>query len=212
MLSQLNRHPSDMITLRMNRKWVVIAALAASVAVPGIANKASCADCSLDNLAGTRRAFESFDQNCTKQIAASAAAASSCFDPRIYYTVLPVMTALAKDHRFGPAERVLTIASRQNHEVPYGATRILQTIAPVDRDTLTIEIDKGSGSSGAIVRICAVDRAGAVKRAGTIRFEDTAAPETRSAIVNGVQGKMVRVDIASFGESRTKFQYTLKAS
>ena len=179
---------------------------------PSAERSASCADCEVDNLAGIKRAFEVFAENCKKQVADSTDQKKACYAFNTYNKILPIMKALSKDNRFGPGNRSLTLGDEQNGNLPAGANRTFQTVAPLDKDSLNIEINKTEGGNGALVKICSVDDAGTVKRVGTVKFEETGETGKRSASLTGVQGKMIRIDIASFGGALKKFQYTLKAN
>lgn len=180
--------------------------------IPSMEQSASCAECESDNLPGIKKAFESFDENCKKQLADGADQKKGCFVSNVYNKVLPIMKALSKDNRFGPGDRILFVGEQQNGNLIAGANRGFQSGAPLDKDSLTVEINKIDGGNGALVKICTVDENGTQKRVGTLNFAENNDTGKQSVTINGTQGKIVRIDIASFGGVTKKFQYQLKTS
>lgn len=178
--------------------------------IPSMEQKASCAECESDNLPGIKKSFDEFDANCKKQLAAGEDQKKGCFVSNVYNKILPVMKALSKDNRFGPGDRILFIGEQQNGNLIAGANRGFQTGAPIDKESITVEINKIDGGNGALVKICTVDEDGTQKRVGTLNFAEDSSTGKKSVVVNGTQGKIVRIDIASFGGVAKKFQYQLK--
>jgi hypothetical protein len=174
--------------------------------------QAFCAECESDNLPGIKKAFEAFDAECKKQLEAGEDQKKGCFTSNIYNRLLPIMKGLAKDNRFGPGDRILLVGETQNGNLLAGANRGFQTVAPLDSDTLTVKINKTDGGNGALVKICSVDETGAMKRVGTINFAENNETGAQEAKITGVKGKIVRVDIHSFGGVAKKFKYTLTTS
>ncbi len=177
--------------------------------IPSMEQSASCAECESDNLPGIKKAFEAFDELCKKQLADDKEQRKACFVSNVYNKILPTMKSLGKDNRFGPGDRLLLVGESQNGNLLAGANRGFQTVAPVDKDSLTIELTKTDGGNGAIVKICTIDENGTEKRVGTINFAEKNENGTQKATITGTQGKIVRVDIASFGSAVKKFKYTL---
>jgi hypothetical protein len=180
--------------------------------IPGMRQSASCAECESDNLPGIKKQFETFDAECKKQLAAGQDQKKGCFVSNVYNKLLPIMNALSKDNRFGPGDRILLVGQTQNGNLLAGANRGFQTVAPLDKDSLTVEVNKIDGGNGALVKICTVDEAGNLKRVGTLNFAENNQTGPQSATVTGTKGKIVRVDIHSFGGVAKKFQYRLKTS
>jgi hypothetical protein len=180
--------------------------------VPSLNQSASCAECDSDNLPGIKKAFQAFDENCKKQLAAGADPKKACYASNVYNKVVPILKALSKDNRFGEGDRVLLVGETQNGNLIAGADRGFQTIAPLDKDSLTIELNKLDGGNGAIVQICTVDENGTLKRVGTLNFPENNETGPKKTTVSGVQGKIVRVDVHSFGSAIKKFKYTVKSS
>ena len=178
--------------------------------IPQAEQRAACADCDSDNLPNIKKAFDAFDENCKKQLAAGEDPKKDCFVSNVYNKVLPIMKALSKDNRFGPGDRILFVGEQQNGNLLAGANRDFQTGAPLDKDSLTVEVNKTDGGNGAIIRICTVDDKGTQIRVGSLRFEENSETGKKSVNVTGTKGKIVRVEISSFGGVAKKFQYQLK--
>ncbi|HQU81568.1 MAG TPA: hypothetical protein PKY59_00490 [Pyrinomonadaceae bacterium] len=177
--------------------------------IPSMEQTASCADCESDNLPGIKKQFETFDAECKKQLEAGEDQKKGCFVSNVYNKLLPIMKALGKDNRFGPGDRILIVGETQNGNLIAGANRGFQTVAPLDKDSMTIKINKTDGGNGALVKICTVDENGTMKRVGTINFAENNETGEQSTTVTGTQGKIVRVDIHSFGSAIKKFKYTM---
>lgn len=177
--------------------------------VPSMEQTASCAECESDNLPGIKKAFEAFDAECKKQLAAGEDQKKGCFVSNVYNKILPIMKALGKDNRFGPGDRILLIGETQNGSLLAGANRGFQTAAPVDKDSITVKVNKLDGGNGALVKICAVGADGTLQRVGTINFAENNETGEKTATINGVKGKIVRIDLNSFGGVAKKFKYTL---
>src|SRR5205823_11915761 len=115
--------------------------------IPALHRSASCAECDADNLVTAKKAFDAFDENCKKQLADSKDQSKGCFVSNIYNKVLPIMKALAKDNRFGPGDRILFVGESQNGNLAAGANRTFQSGAPLDKDSLTVEVNKTDGGN-----------------------------------------------------------------
>lgn len=180
--------------------------------IPSMDQSASCAECDADNLPTVKKAFDAFDENCKKQLADGSEQRKACFVSNVYNKVLPVMKALAKDNRFGPGDRILFVGETQNGNLLAGANRTFQGGAPSPKDSMTIELNKVDGGNGGTVKICAVDDKGNLKRVGTINFPEDNSTGAKQTTVTGIEGKIIRVEVASFGSAIKKFQYKLKTS
>lgn len=178
--------------------------------IPSMDQSAACADCDSDNLPGIKKAFLAFADECTKLVADGKEQPKKCFVANIYSKLLPIMKSLGKDNRFGPGDRILLVGETQVGNLVAGANREFQTAAPLDKDSLKIEVNKTDGGNGALIKICSVDEAGTVKRVGTINFAENGDTGTNEATITGVQGKIIRIEVASFGGVAKKFKYTLK--
>ncbi|MBX7173075.1 MAG: hypothetical protein K1X72_19045 [Pyrinomonadaceae bacterium] len=181
--------------------------------IPSFDQSAACADCEAGNLPGIKKAFEAFDAECKKQLAAGEDQKKGCFVSNVYNKVLPVMKGLAKDNRFGPGDRILFIGESQNGNLVAGANRTFVAGAPSAKDNLKVDITKTDGDNGGFIRVCSVDENGAIKSIGTAKFEEKEANGTKTInITSGVQGKIIQIEVASFGGVLKNFKYTLKTS
>ena len=180
--------------------------------VPSMEQKASCADCDTDNLPQIQAEFTSFAAECAKLVADGKEQPKKCLVANIYNKLVPIMKVFSKDNRFGPGDRILFVGESQNGNLVAGANRTFQSGAPMPKDTLTVQVDKTDGKNGAIVAICSVDKDGVVKRVGTLNFAENNDTGTQSTVVTGVEGKVIRIQIASFGGAAKMFKYVLKTS
>ena len=178
----------------------------------GFEQSAACADCEAGNLPGVRKAFDAFDAECKKQLAAGDDQRKGCLVSNVYNKILPVMKNLAKDNRFGPGDRILFIGELQNGNLVAGANRTFIAPAPSAKNTLKVEISKTNGENGGFIRVCSVDDKGAIKSVGTAKFDEKAADGTKTIDVTGVEGKIIQIEVASFGGVLKNFKYTLKTS
>lgn len=181
--------------------------------IPQAEQKASCADCDASNLNGISNIFSEFVKECRKKVPDADQQPKKCLQQSIYNGIALVMKALGKDNRFGPGDRLLFIGESQSGNLIAGANRGFNSVVPLNKDSLTVTVNKTDGKNGAIVKICTVDENGVQKRVGTLNFaEDGAEKETKSVTVTGVEGKVIHIDVASFGSAIRKFTYTLKTS
>ncbi len=201
------------------KKIVISSLIALSMAfvigfgyVPAMEQKAACADCDTNNLNNSKDIFLKFTEECERLATDSKGEPKKCFVSNIYTKIVGVLKGLAKDNRFGPGDRILFIGETQNGNLLAGADRAFQAGAPSDKDSMTVEVNKLDGGNGAIVKICTVDENLKVTRVGTINFAEDNTTGAKTATISGIQGKIVRIDIASFGSAVKKFKYTLKTS
>lgn len=180
--------------------------------IPSLNQSASCADCEAGNLPGVRKAFDAFDAECKKQLADGTDQRKGCLVSNVYNKILPVMKGLAKDNRFGPGDRILFIGESQNGNLVAGANRTFVAGAPSAKDNLKVEITKTDGDNGGFIRVCSIDDKGVIKSIGTAKFEEKEANGTKTINVTGVEGKVVQIEVASFGGVLKNFKYTLKTS
>ena len=191
---------------------LVMAAVYGFGLIPSLEQSAACADCEANNLPGIRKSFDAFDAECKKQLAAGDDQRKGCFVSNVYNKILPVMKVLAKDNRFGPGDRILFIGESQNGNLVAGANRTFVSGAPSAKDNLKVEIVKTTGENGAFIRVCTIDDKGTIKSIGTARFEEKENNGTKTINLTGVQGKIVQIEVASFGGVLKNFKYTLKTS
>lgn len=180
--------------------------------LPAIEQTASCADCESDNLPGIKKAFQTFNEQCTKQLADGSGQRNACFASNTYNKILPIMKALGKDDRFGSNSRILSAGETQNGSVIAGVSRGYQTIAPLDKDSMIVKFAKTDGGGGVLVKICSVSEDGSMKRVGTISFAENNEAAEKAAVLSGVRGTMVRIDVAGLGGVGKRLQYKLTSN
>lgn len=179
-------------------------------AIPKTETTASCADCDTENLPEIQKIFNEFAAECDKLVADGKEQPKKCFAANLYNKVLPVMKKLGRDNRFGPGDRILFPGEAQNGNLVAGANRTFTAGSPSPKDTMTIEVVKTDGKNGALIKICAVDDKGNITRpAANISFPEDAPNGTKTVTATGVQGKVLRIQIASFGGALKNFKYTL---
>jgi hypothetical protein len=179
---------------------------------PATEQRAACADCDAGNVNTVREIFKAFDDECAKKLNKTTVQKAECFVLGIYNDVLSKMKVFSKDNRFGPGDRILFVGESQNGNLVGGINRSFQTGIPLNKDSLKVEVNKTDGGNGAIIKICTIDEAGNLVRVGTINFPEDNTTGTKSVTVNGVKGKVVRINIESFGGLVKTFKYTLKTS
>ncbi len=79
----------------------------------------------------------------------------------------------------------------------------------MDKDNLTVKVEKKSGKGGANIRICKIDENKKYTHLKTITFEDSENLSIQSANVSGVKGYLVQVFIDGTGGVSKAFDYTL---
>lgn len=191
---------------------LVMAAVYGFGLIPAFEQSAACADCEANNLPGVRKTFDAFDAECKKQLEAGDDQRKGCFVSNVYNKILPAMKVLAKDNRFGPGDRILFIGESQNGNLVAGANRTFVAGAPSAKDTLKVEVSKTNGENGGFIRVCTVDDKGVIKSVGTTKFDEKADNGTKTINVTGIEGKIIQIEVASFGGVLKNFKYTLKTS
>jgi hypothetical protein len=82
----------------------------------------------------------------------------------------------------------------------------------MDKDSLTVKVEKKGGKGGANVRICKIDENKKYIHLKTMTFEDNGGAATKSETVTGVKGQLVQVFIDGSGGVSKAFDYTLTTS
>ena len=180
--------------------------------IPATEQKASCAECDPDNINTVREIFKAFDEACKKANGGQGLDRVNCFVISLYSPVLQQMKVFSRDNRFGPGDRILFVGESQNCLLIAGANRTFQSGIVLDKDSLTVTVNKTDGRSGAIVKICTADENGTLKRVGTLNFAEDNNTGSKSTTVTGVKGKVVRISVESFGGVAKNFKYTLRTS
>jgi hypothetical protein len=177
--------------------------------IPSLEQSASCADCNSEDASVAKKIYDKFNEECNKLVPNTAVPEKVCIALDKYNKILPTLKAFAKDNRFGPGDRILFVGEAQNGNLIAGANRTFQAGAPSPKNTMKVTVNKTDGKNGAIVKICAVDKDGNLSRVGTINFPEDDSTGPKSADVSGIEGKIVRVEVASSGGVTKNFKYTL---
>lgn len=180
--------------------------------IPSLEQSASCADCNNDDATVAKVIYDKFNEECSKLVKDPKVPEKLCLALNTYNKLLPTLKTLAKDNRFGPGDRILFVGESQNGNLVAGINRTFQAGAPSPKNTMKVTVNKTDGGNGAIVKVCTVDKDGKLARVGTINFPEDKTTGAKSVDVSGVEGKIVRVEVASFGGAAKKFQYTLATS
>jgi hypothetical protein len=194
--------------------FVSITGLAIAIAlgfgfVPSLEQSASCADCNNDDTTAAKLIYEKFTAECSKVVGDTKVPEKVCLAVNTYNKLLPTLKQLAKDNRFGPGDRILFVGESQNGNLLAGTNRTFQAGAPSPKNTMKVTVNKTDGGNGAIVKICTIEKDGRLARVGTLNFAEDKSTGPKSVDVSGVEGKIVRVEVASFGSAVKRFQYTL---
>jgi hypothetical protein len=185
-------------------------AIAASFGfIPSLEQSAACADCNNDDATVAKKIYDKFNEECTKLIPNPSVPKKACLALNTYNKLLPTLKTLAKDNRFGPGDRILFPGEAQNGLLVAGINRTFQAGAPSAKNSMRVTVNKTDGGNGALVKICAIDENGGLTRVGTLNFAEDNTKGPKSVDVSGIEGKIVRVEVASFGGALKKFQYTL---
>ncbi len=139
-------------------------------------------------------------------------ASKICLATAKYQQLAPKLKQLANNGPFTLGPRDLAIGTGQNGTIVNPAFRTFLTPALLDRDSLTVKVEKKGGKGGANIRICKIDENKKYKHLKTITFEDGGSAATKSETVSGVKGHLVQVFIDGSGGVSKAFDYTLTTS
>jgi hypothetical protein len=177
--------------------------------IPSMDQSASCADCNNDDATVAKKIYDKFTEECAKLVPPASIPKKACLAVNTYNKLLPTLKTLAKDNRFGPGDRILFPGEAQNGLLVAGINRTFQAGAPSNKNSLRVTVNKTDGGNGALVKVCAIDEAGNLTKLGSINFPEDNTKGPKSVDVSGIEGKIVRIEVASFGGALKKFQYTL---
>jgi len=180
--------------------------------IPAVDQSASCADCNNEDASVAKQIYDKFNAECTKLVKNPNVPEKVCLALENYNKLLPTLKAFAKDNRFGPGDRILFVGESQQGNLVAGANRTFQAGAPSPKGTMKVTVNKQNGDNGAIVKICAIDKDNKLTRVGTINFAEDGTTGPKSVDVSGLEGKIVRVEVASFGRAVKNFKYSLTTS
>src|SRR5690349_12289068 len=84
-------------------------------------------------------------------------ASKICLAAAKYQQLAPKLKQLANNGAFTLGPRDLAVGTAQNGTIVNPAFRTFLTPAPLDKDSLTVKVEKKGGKGGANVRICKID-------------------------------------------------------
>jgi hypothetical protein len=139
-------------------------------------------------------------------------ASKACLAAAKYQLLAPKLKQLANNGAFTLGPRDLAVGTSQNGTIVNPAFRTFLTPALLDKDALTVKVEKKGGKGGANIRICKIDENKKYTHLKTITFEDGGVAATKSETVTGVKGQLVQVFIDGTGGVSKAFDYTLTTS
>lgn len=139
-------------------------------------------------------------------------ASKVCLAAQKYQQLAPKLKQLANNGPFTLGPRDLAVGTAQNGTIVNPAFRTFLTSALLDKDSLTVKVEKKGGKGGATVRICKIDENKKYTNLKTITFEEGEGTSTQSATVTGVKGHLIQVFIDGTGGVSKAFDYTLTTS
>ncbi|MEK7725181.1 MAG: hypothetical protein AAB336_12570 [Acidobacteriota bacterium] len=135
-----------------------------------------------------------------------------CLGAGKYSQLAPKLKQLANNGPFTLGPRDLSVGTSQNGTIVNPAFRTFLTSALLDKDTLTIKVEKKGGKGGANIRICKIDEKKKYTHLKTLAFAEGDATSIQSAVVTGVKAHLVQVFIDGTGGVSKAFDYTLTTS
>lgn len=176
----------------------------------------TCADgtCGREALNAVESLLKNWTAECDK-IAdgkTGSEASKACLASQKYQQLAPKLKQLANNGPFTLGPRDLAIGTAQNGTIVNPAFRTFLTPALMDKDSLTVKVEKKGGKGGANIRICRIDEKKKYTHLKTITFEEGDSTGTKSETVTGVKGHLIQVFIDGTGGVSKAFDYTLTTS
>lgn len=176
----------------------------------------TCADgaCGRETLNAVESLLKNWTVECEKVADGKKGTDASkiCLVAQKYQQLAPKLKQLANNGPFTLGPRDLAVGTSQNGTIVNPAFRTFLTSALMDKDNLTVKVEKKSGKGGANIRICKIDENKKYSHLKTITFAEGEATSTQSATVTGVKGHLVQVFIDGTGGVSKAFDYTLTTS
>jgi hypothetical protein len=135
-----------------------------------------------------------------------------CLATPKYSQIAPKLKQLANSGAFTLGPRDLAVGTAQNGTIVNPAFRTFLTPALMDKDNLTVKVEKKGGKGGANIRICKIDEKKKYTHLKTITFPEGDGGATKSETVTGAKGHLVQVFIDGTGGVSKAFDYTLSTS
>lgn len=176
----------------------------------------TCADgaCGREALNAVESLLKNWADECGKVADGKTGEEASriCLATPKYSQLAPKLKQLANNGPFTLGPRDLAIGTAQNGTIVNPAFRTFLTPALMDKDNLTVKVEKKGGKGGAAIRICKIDEKKKYTHLKTITFADGDGTATKSETVTGVKGHLIQVFIDGTGGVSKAFDYTLITS
>lgn len=173
----------------------------------------TCADgaCGREALNAVESLLKNWTTECGKVAEGKTGSEASkvCLVAQTYQQLAPKLKQLANNGPFTLGPRDLAVGSSQNGTIVNPAFRTFLTSALMDKDSLTVKVEKKSGKGGANIRICKIDENKKYTHLKTITFEEGDSVATKSETITGVKGHLVQIFIDGTGGVSKAFDYTL---
>ena len=193
-----------------------IFSLSLVIGVGLISKTKTCADgvCGREALNVVESLLKNWTAECGKVADGKTGSEASkiCLAAAKYQQLAPKLKQLANNGAFTLGPRDLAVGTAQNGTIVNPAFRTFLTPALLDKDSLTVKVEKKGGKGGANIRICKIDEKKKYTHLKTITFEDGGGAATKSETVSGVKGHLVQVFIDGTGGVSKAFDYTLTTS
>jgi hypothetical protein len=173
--------------------------------------------CGGENIKAVETLLKNWSEQCIKEIGTNPPAEPNtrtqlCLAADKFKKLAPKLKALAANGPFTIGPRDLMVGTSQNGDIVNPAVRTFLTPSLLDKDSLTVEVNKTDGRGGALIRICKIDENKKFTSLKTIAFEEGNNTGTKRETVTGVKGHIVQVFIDGNGGVGKTFKYTLKTS
>lgn len=173
----------------------------------------TCADgtCGREALSAVESLLKNWSAECEKIAEGKTGeeASKNCLAANKYSQLAPKLKQLANNGPFTLGPRDLAIGTAQNGTIVNPAFRTFLTPALLDKDNLTVKIEKKGGKGGANIRICKIDEKKKFTHLKTITFSESDETGTKSETITGVKGYLIQVFIDGTGGVSKAFDYTL---
>jgi hypothetical protein len=173
--------------------------------------------CGGENAKAVADLYKNWSAECIKEIGANPPADPNtrtqlCLAADKFNKMLPKLKALAANGPFTIGPRDLMVGTSQNGDIVNPGFRTFLSPSPLDKDSLTVEVNKTDGKAGALVYICKIDENKHYTHLKNIAFDEGNNTATKKETVSGVKGSIVQVFINGNGGVAKAFKYTLKTS
>ena len=176
----------------------------------------TCADgaCGREAINAVESLLKNWSAECGKVAEGKTGEEASkvCLATAKYSQLAPKLKQLANNGPFTLGPRDLAIGTSQNGTIVNPAFRTFLSPALLDKDSLTVKIEKKGGKGGANIRICKIDEKKKYTHLKTITFPEGETTATKNETVTGVKGHLIQVFIDGSGGVSKAFDYTLTTS